>query len=157
MTAVKKSAISAVIKKYQDSKSSLIAVLQDIQEKFGYLPKEALQQVSASLEIPLSKLFAVATFYNAFSLEPQGKHVVCICEGTACHVKNANGLAQSTSRALGLDSCEGTTADGQLTVKKVRCLGCCSIAPVVKINETIHGSMTQNKLANVLKQYRKEK
>lgn len=150
------SAVGKLLSTYQQGQESLITLLQDIQQTCGYLPKAALQQVSGHLNIPLSKLFSLATFYNAFSLEPQGKHIVSVCLGTACHVKKGDGIAELLGRKLGLKEAEGTTPDGMFTLKKVRCLGCCSMAPVVKINKTVYGHQTHSKIDNVVNQYRKD-
>ncbi len=157
MKSSSKASIAAILKQYDSGQDSLISLMQDIQSAFGYLPKEALQQAGRELDIPLSKFFAVASFYNSFNLEPQGKHTISVCEGTACHVKNADNLAQMVARELELNGDEGTSTDRQFTLKKVRCLGCCSMAPVVKVNDDIHGSMTQTKTATILNQYRKDK
>jgi NADH-quinone oxidoreductase subunit E len=140
----------------QEGGESLLALLQDMQRTLGYLPKEALRHASAVLQIPLSKLFSLATFYNAFSLVQTGKSIISVCLGTACHVKNGDTLTKMLGRELGLQQGEGTTADARFTVKKVRCLGCCSIAPVIKINETVYGHMTQTKINSVLKKYQKK-
>jgi NADH-quinone oxidoreductase subunit E len=134
---------------------SLIEVLQDIQQANGYLSREALGRVSARLGIPLSKLFALATFYNAFSLEPQGRHVISVCLGTACHVKKGDSLAQMLARKLGLKENRETTDDGMFTLKKVRCLGCCSMAPVIKLDGTIRGGLNQKNAEYIIDQCRK--
>lgn len=134
---------------------SFVTLLQDMQKKFGYLQKDALKEVSRSHGIPLSRLFAIATFYNAFSLEPQGKHIISVCRGTACHVKKGEKLEATLARKLGLRGDEGTTVDGFFTLKKVRCLGCCSLAPVLKIDDVIYGHMTQAKIEKVLASWKK--
>ncbi len=156
MKLPRKNKVKQIVQKHKEEKGTLITLLQDIQSEFGYLPKEVLSHASEELEIPLSKIFAVASFYHSFSLDPQGKNTVSVCTGTACHVKNADNLTQSVSRELGIEAGEGTSADGEFTLKKVRCLGCCSMAPVVKINDDIHGGMTQVKTGNLLQQYRKD-
>jgi NADH:ubiquinone oxidoreductase subunit E len=157
MKSFSTSSIDPFLKKYDSGKDSLISLLQGIQDKLGYLPKEALRHVSAKLDVPLSELFSIVTFYNSFSLEPQGENIVSVCLGTACHVKNGENLSNMICRELKLDDGEETTRDRKFTLKKVRCLGCCSIAPVVKVNDTIHGYMTQTKTATLLKKYRKDK
>ena len=138
------------------SPQSFVALLQDIQKKHGYLPKDVIQEVSRTHGIPLSKLFNIATFYNAFSLEPQGKNIISVCLGTACHVKKGESLSDTLARTLRLRGEEKTTADGLFTLKKVRCLGCCSMAPVVKINDVIYGHMTQAKIEKVLASWEKD-
>ncbi|MBW1804246.1 MAG: NAD(P)H-dependent oxidoreductase subunit E [Deltaproteobacteria bacterium] len=157
MKSFSTSSINPFLKKYDSEKDSLISLLQGIQEKLGYLPKEALKHVSTKLDVPLSELFSIVTFYNSFNLEPQGENIVSVCLGTACHVKNGENLSNMIGRELKLGDGEETTHDRKFTLKKVRCLGCCSIAPVVKVNDTIHGYMTQTKTATLLKKYRKDK
>ncbi len=156
MKLPRKNKVTQIVEKHKEAQGTLITLLQDIQSEFGYLPKEVLSHAAQELEIPLSKIFAVASFYHSFSLDPQGKNTVSVCTGTACHVKNADNLAQRVSRELGLENGEGTSADGEFTLKKVRCLGCCSMAPVVKVNDDIHGGMTQVKTGNLLQLYRKD-
>ena len=155
MKSFKRSSINILIKKHQEGGGSLIALLQDMQRELGYLPKEALQHAGSVLQIPLSKLFSLATFYNSFSLAPTGKSTISVCHGTACHVKNGAALTKMLGRELGLQQEEGTTADALFTVKKVRCLGCCSIAPVMKVNDTVYGHVTQTKINSILKKYQK--
>ncbi len=156
MKLPRKNKINQIVKKYSKDQGTLISLLQDIQSEFGYLPRDVLSQVSETLDVPLSKIFAVASFYHSFSLEPQGRNMVSVCTGTACHVKNSANLAEGVSRQLGLKNDEGTSTDGAFTLKKVRCLGCCSMAPVVKVNEDIYGGMTQVKTGKLLQHYRKD-
>ena len=144
--------IDGIVKKSGDN--SLIAILQEVQAHYNHLPPQILTLLSERLEVPLSKLFALATFYKSFSLEPRGKHIVKVCLGTACHVKSAENLLDKAKRDLDLSAQEETTKDLRFTVEKVRCLGCCSLAPVVCINEDTYGSMTQEKLSAVFKKYR---
>ena len=144
--------IDGIVKKSGDN--SLIAILQEVQSHYNHLPPQILTLLSERLEVPLSKLFALATFYKSFSLEPRGKHIVKVCLGTACHVKSAENLLDKAKRDLNLSAQEETTKDLRFTVEKVRCLGCCSLAPVVCINEDTYGSMTQEKLSAVFKKYR---
>ncbi|MCK5187862.1 MAG: NAD(P)H-dependent oxidoreductase subunit E, partial [Deltaproteobacteria bacterium] len=133
--------------------SSLIAILQEVQSHYNYLPEQVLNLLSKKLEIPLSKIFSLATFYRSFSLKPRGKNLLKVCLGTACHVKSGTNLLEKVKRDLSLSEEETTTGDLVFTVEKVRCLGCCSLAPVVSVNEDTHGSMTQEKLSKVLKKY----
>lgn len=156
MKLPRKHKVDQIIEKFKSGPGTLISLLQDVQSEFGYLPKAVLSYAAKSVDVPLSKIFAVASFYHAFSMEPRGKNMISVCMGTACHVKNADNLAQTVSRELGLETEEGTSADNAFTLKKVRCLGCCSMAPVVKINDDIHGGMTQIKTGKLLQQYRKD-
>lgn len=155
MQSFNKASMKSLLRKQRSSNGSLISLLQAVQDAFGYLPKAALQQISADLGIPLSRLYSIATFYDSFELAPQGRNTLNVCLGTACHVKGGENLADMLGRELALDECEGTTADQDFSLKKVRCLGCCSMAPVMKVNDDIHGSMTQTKIVRLLKQYRK--
>lgn len=143
--------VDKIVKKVGES--SLITILQEVQSHYNYLPEEILTLLSKKLEVPLSKIFSLTTFYRSFSLEPRGKNVVKICLGTACHVQSGNNLLEKARRDLNLSGEETTTGDLAFTVEKVRCLGCCSLAPVVRINEDTYGSMTQEKLSKVLKKY----
>ncbi len=147
--------IDKMIAKYGRERSSLIQVLHDLQEEYKYLPRKALEYLSEQLKVPMSRTYHVATFYNAFSLQPQGRHAVSVCLGTACHVHQSERLAEALARTLGLPDSEGTSPDGEITLKKVRCLGCCSMAPVVKIDDTLHGAMTHRKAAQAIAALRK--
>lgn len=149
------SAIDAILGKHGTGEESLIAVLKDIQNQYGYLPQEALRHVSEKLAVPLSKIFCIATFYSSFSLEPQGKNVISVCQGTACHMKKGDEVVSSLTRALKLGSDRKTSPDGAFTVEKVRCMGCCSIAPAVQVNGEHYGQVTQNSVANILRKYGK--
>jgi len=143
--------IDEIIKK--NGSASLIVLLQEVQSHYRYLPEEAIVLLGKKLEVPLSKIFTLATFYRSFSLKPRGKNIIKVCLGTACHVKSGTNLFEKAQRDLSLSEEEMTTGDLTFTLEKVRCLGCCSLAPVVRINEDTYGSMTQEKLSKVLKRY----
>jgi len=143
--------VDEIIKK--NEKSSLIVILQEVQSRYNYLPEQVLTLLSERLGVPLIKVFSLATFYRSFSLKPRGKNVIKVCLGTACHVKSGSNLLEKAKRDLNLSEEEVTTRDLGFTVEKVRCLGCCSLAPVVRINEDTYGSMTQERLSKVLKKY----
>jgi NADH:ubiquinone oxidoreductase subunit E len=144
-----------IVKKHKGDKSALIAVLQDIQEAFNYLPKEALAAAGDGLSIPASRIYEVATFYNSFSLRPRGKFLVEVCSGTACHVQGAFNLMDRLKRDLGVE-CGETTKDNMFTLEEVRCLGCCSLAPVARIGGNIHPYLTQDEIPKILRNYRKQ-
>lgn len=144
-----------IIKKYNRDKSSLIAVLQDIQEQYNYLPKDALATVNEEMEIPASRIYEVATFYNSFSLNPRGRYLIEVCAGTACHVQGAARLMDRLQRDLEIE-CGETTKDNMFSLEEVRCLGCCSLAPVVRIGGDIHPYLTQDKIPKILGNYRKQ-
>jgi NADH-quinone oxidoreductase subunit E len=137
----------------QHGGGSLVSLLQKVQSRYNHLPEEILILVSREAEVPLSRLFALSTFFRSFSLQPRGKNRVKVCLGTACHVKSGENLYEKAKRDLDLSGDEVTTGDLRFTLEKVRCLGCCSLAPVVCVNDDTYGSMTQEKLAKVLKKY----
>ena len=145
--------IDAIVAKFPEIKGSLIGILHEIQNHFRYLPEEELRYVSKKTGIPITQIYSIVKFYNRFSLKPKGKNEVCVCLGTACHVKNANNLLEKAKRDLNLSDEVMTTKDLNFTVEKVRCLGCCSLAPVVLINEDTYGSLTQEKMSKILKKY----
>lgn len=152
--AADKKVIDGILRKCE--RDSLIAILQAVQSHYNYLPEQVLTLLSERLEVPLSTLFSLATFYRSFSLEPRGRHLIKVCLGTACHVKSAENLFDKARRDLNLSGEESTTKDLRFTLEKVRCLGCCSLAPVVCVNENTYGSMTQERLSGVFEKYRQE-
>jgi len=136
-------------------RSKLISLLQGIQERHHYLPEEELRKVSRELRISLTEVFHVATFYNCFSLEPVGKHLVQVCLGTACHVRGAGRVLERLLRDLNLPE-PGTTRDCEFTLRPVRCIGCCALAPVVRVDTNTHPHLTQTKVPGLLKKYRRQ-
>ncbi len=139
----------AIVKKHGSDKSAIIAVLQDIQEALNYLPKEALKTAAKALNIPISRVYEVATFYTAFSLKPRGEHVVKICMGTACHVRGASAIQDKLERTLGIKPGE-TTADKKFSLETVNCVGACALGPVVVINTEYHGQVTMAKVDKII-------
>lgn len=146
--------VTELIERYEPQQSSIIAILQDIQEHYGYLPKEALVQISKELNIPLSRVLSLATFFNAFSLVPKGKNPIHVCMGTACHVRGAQLVLEKFERELGIKTGE-TTEDLQFSLDAVRCVGCCGLAPVVMVGEEVYGKISQMKVPGILKKYQK--
>jgi len=142
-----------IVESYGAHRSSLIHVLQDIQGEFDYLPRESLEAVSERLKVPLAEVLRVATFYAAFTLEPRGEHLITVCMGTACHVKGAPKILDATRRALGLKEGRVTTEDMKFTVKSVRCIGCCGLAPVITVDGTAYGRLTPQKVPEILSRY----
>ncbi len=130
----------------------LIPLLQDLQDAYGYLPREALEFLSKSTGIPTSRMYGVITFYAQFYLSPKGRHTIRCCEGTACHVKGGKRIAESIADELGVEE-GGTTDDMKYTFEIVQCLGTCFLAPVVMIDGDYYGEMTQDKLKKILKLY----
>ena len=131
----------------------LIPLLQDIQEEYGYLPREVLEYISREGGIPLSRIFGVITFYEQFYLEPQGKHTIKCCRGTACHVKDGQKIASTLSEILEIEEGE-TTADGLFTFETVACLGTCFLAPVIMIDDEYYGNLTTGEVTKIIKRYR---
>lgn len=130
--------------------ASLISVLEEIQARYRYLPREAMILASERLGVPLSQVYSVATFYHAFSLMPRGKHTICICTGTACHVRGAMRVLDRLGTKLGVEP-GGTTRDRQFTLETVNCLGCCALGPVMVVDGEYEGQMTTRKVDKLLK------
>ena len=147
---------SQIFEKYpKNDRSNLIPLLQDVQEIHGYLPEDALKEISNHINMPLSGVYGVATFYNQFRLLPLGKNVIRVCRGTACHVKNSANILSALETELGI--CAGfTTRDKVFTLETVACIGACSIAPVININEEYYGRVTIKEIPKILNKYRKE-
>jgi NADH:ubiquinone oxidoreductase subunit E len=144
--------IPEVLDQFEDQRSSLIPVLQEIQNKHRYLPQPLLRRVAEKLGVPLTDVYHVATFYNCFSLEPVGRNLVQVCLGTACHVRGAPKVLDRLLTDLKLPE-PGTSADMEFTVRTVRCIGCCGLAPVVRVNSSTHPNMSQAKVKGMLKKY----
>ena len=134
-------AFETVLATYTGDQSQLIPLLQKLQDAYGYLPEDIIARLSERTGIFVSQIMGVATFYSQFRLEPVGKHIVKICFGTACHVSGAETVAEVICHELGC-SLGGTTADRQFTVESVACIGCCSLAPVITIDDETHGRLT---------------
>jgi NADH-quinone oxidoreductase subunit E len=145
--------VDSLIDSYVDKKELLISLLQDIQAEFNYLPRDALVRVSQKLDIPLSQVFSVATFFRAFTLKPRGRHLVTACLGTACHVRGAQRIVDKLERDHNLKP-GGTTEDSRFTLETVNCLGCCALGPVVVVDGKYEGQMNPDKLDRVLKRYK---
>jgi NADH-quinone oxidoreductase subunit E len=152
--SVEKEKIQAFIDKHQGQKKSLIAILQDIQAEYNYLPEESLRLVAKVLDIPLTDVVGVATFYRAFSLTPRGKHVCTVCQGTACHVRGGPRILDEFERRLKVKPGQ-TTKDGHFTLETVACLGCCAIGPVVVVDSDYHAHTTVRNVGAILKKYQK--
>ena len=137
---------------FKNEKENLIMILQAIQRKYNYLPEEALSYLSASIGLPISHIFGVATFYKTFSLEPRGKNLVSICLGTACHVRGGERVRERIEEKLNIRDGE-TTEDQRFTLETVRCVGCCSLGPVVKVNEDTHARVSSDEIKKILEGY----
>jgi len=147
--------LPGLIEKYKNENGTVIGLLQDIHEEYGYLPEDILDQTAKDIDVPLSTLYSLATFYSSFRLEPMGKHHICTCVGTACHVKGAPFVVDTIERELKIKSGE-TTEDGKYTFDTVNCLGACALAPLVVIDDEYHGKMDQKKIAKLLEDSKKE-
>ncbi|MFC1498670.1 NADH-quinone oxidoreductase subunit NuoE [Verrucomicrobiota bacterium] len=143
------SQLTDIFSKYQGERSELIPVLQDIQEMFGYVPREAMIETAGFLNVPDNVVYGVVTFYAQFYLVPQGRHKIKVCLGTACHVRGASKVMQSFEEKLGIKQ-GGTTADYQFTLERVACLGSCALAPVLVADGRVHGEMTAGKTEKLL-------
>ena len=146
--------VQEIVERYGHNKNKLIAILQDIQAVYHYLPAEALRQVSRLLKIPLIDIISVATFYRAFSLKPRGEHVATVCMGTACHVRGAPRILEEFERQLNIHRGE-TSEDGKWSLETVACLGCCAIGPVVVVDGEYHAHTSIRKVPMILSKYRK--
>jgi NADH:ubiquinone oxidoreductase subunit E len=141
-----------IIKDFEISEKSLVPILQKANDTYNYLPQPVLKYIADQLNMPLSAVCRIATFYNAFSLEPRGKHIITICLGTACHVKGAERITATFESELGIKR-GTTTQDMFFTLEAVRCIGCCGLAPVLKVGEEIHGLMNKGRVPELLNFY----
>ncbi|AZR74921.1 NADH dehydrogenase [Anoxybacter fermentans] len=148
--------VNEIIEKYGKKKSSLIAILQEIQEEYRYLPEEILTYVATAMDLSPATVFGVATFYAQFSLEPKGKYIIRVCDGTACHVRGSMPVYNAIRKKVGLKGDRKTTDDLNFTVETVSCLGACGLAPVVTINDKVYGQMTPEAIELILDQLMKE-
>ncbi|MBF0343069.1 MAG: NAD(P)H-dependent oxidoreductase subunit E [Nitrospirae bacterium] len=143
--------LDSIIDDYLHNEGNLVSILQKLQDEFNYIPQEAVQYVSRSLEIPVSKFYGIATFYAQFHLKPRGKNIFTLCCGTACHVKGSEKLIARLQQETGLTTSDNTTSDGLITIEKVACVGACSIAPVAIVNKKVHGKANINHLLRMVK------
>lgn len=147
--------VDEIVQKYEGDRGAMVKALQEIQEHYNYLPREALVRVSDGLGVPLSQTLRVATFYKAFSLQPRGKHCVDVCLGTACHVRGGARIMAKMENELGIEVGR-TTDDEAFSLGVVRCMGCCSMAPAVRVGNDTYGRVRLDKVAGMLGRYRKE-
>jgi NADH-quinone oxidoreductase subunit E len=142
--------IREIISRSPAQPSSLIAVLQDIQREFHYLPREALIETAKALYVPLSKVFSASTFYNAFSLKPRGENIIRVCQGTACHIRGADQVLEQLETGLKIKAGE-TTPDMKFTLEVVNCVGACAMAPVMKVNDKYHANVRVDRALRLAK------
>ena len=148
-----KQKIKSILARYQGDPGMLVAILQDVQAEYNYLPKEALVQVGEGLDVPLSQVYSVASFFKAFSLKPRGRHLINVCLGTACHVRGAGRVIDEIKRELGIKSGE-TTKDMKYTLETVNCVGACALGPIVVVDGNYSGQMTGSKVKPLLESYK---
>jgi NADH-quinone oxidoreductase subunit E len=146
--------LAPIVEKYRGRQGVAIPLLADVQREMGYVAQDAVEYVGKKLSIPAAELFGVATFYAMFRFQPQGKYVVRLCRGTACHVQGSGRVQEQLERTLGIKDGE-TTEDLMFTLQCVACLGCCSLAPVMMVNDAVHGRLTPEKAVEVLESLRK--
>ncbi len=144
------SRIDQIINRYERTEESLLAILQDFQREFHYVPEEGMRRLSEVMQVPESKIYAMGTFYKALSLTPRGRHVVKVCTGTACHLKGAPQILETLERELKVKR-NSTTEDGEFTVECVNCVGACAMAPVTVVDEEYHGQTRASKIMDILK------
>lgn len=144
-----------ILKKHGYRANSIIQVMTEIQEEYNYLPKENLEYVSRRLKIPLSKIYSIATFYAAFSLNPRGEHLITVCSGTACFVRGVENVLSRIEDRLGVKS-GATTPDNKFTLETVNCLGACALAPIVVVDGEYHGQASVQKVDSILDKYQQE-
>jgi NADH-quinone oxidoreductase subunit E len=145
--------IKSILARYQSDAGMLVAILQDVQAQYNYLPREALEKVSEGLDIPLSQVYSVASFFKAFSLKPRGRHLINVCLGTACHVRGAVRVLDEIERKLNIKPGE-TTKDLKYTLETVNCVGACALGPIVVIDGNYTGEMTGSKVKPLLESYK---
>ena len=144
--------VDQIIDNHQARQSALIQILLDIQKAYNWLPKEALERVSERLEVPLTRVQHIVTFYKAFSVVPKGRHKVHVCVGTACHVRGATRVLDRVEEVAGVGAGE-TDLDLKFSLETVNCLGCCALGPVVEVNGKVHGNMAPEQTEDLLKTY----
>jgi len=140
--------------RYDGAPGELIPLLQSAQDHFGYIPRRAIRYIAGVTGIPESEVYGVITFYSQFRLQPMGKYVIKACDGTACHVQNSRTIIDTIEDELGIEV-GGTTGDGLFTLSTVACIGCCSLAPVIMINDDTHGLLTPQSVRKLLREYRR--
>jgi len=146
---------TAYLGKFEKKPGSLIPVLQATQQVFGHLPEPVMEKIASHIDVPLTRVYGVATFYSQFRFEPLGKYVVKVCHGTACHVNGSVNISRAMQEELAVEEGQ-TTEDGLVTFERVACLGCCSLAPVIMVNETVYGKLTPDKVRKIIRNIKEE-
>jgi len=153
MLHVESATLDEAFARFDDRRENLIPILQEVQATYSYLPEDILRHVSRKLRVPLPQVYQVATFYSCFSLKPRGKHVVQVCLGTACHVRGGTRILERVGTETGVAGL-GTSPDLEFVVETVRCLGCCGLAPVMRVDRDVYATLEQSKVKRVLDRYR---
>jgi len=144
------SSLAQIFSSYEGKREEIIPILQDVQEEYTFLPEQLMEKIANFTRVPESDIYGVATFYAQFRFTPTGENVISVCRGTACHVRGAPAIFEEITSMLDLED-EGTTPDKKYTVETVACVGCCALAPVITINEEVHGDLTKKKVNKLLK------
>lgn len=144
--------VDAILERFKGTKGALIPVLQEAQNAYGFLPKDVLARIAATLEIPISQVYGVVTFYSQFHLKPRGRNIIRVCQGTACHVRGAKAVLKALEDELKLSPGQ-TSADERFTLETVACLGACGLAPVMMVNDDTHGRLTPENVCKLLERY----
>ena len=147
--------ISAFIEEWKSKPGNLIMVLHQVQQTYGYIPRNIAIEISERLSVPLAKIYGVVTFYNFFKLEKAGKYKIQVCLGTACYIRGGDDLLKALEKELGI-GLNSTTPDGLFSIEAARCLGCCGLAPVIVVNGNVHGRLTAKDVPAIIEQYRKQ-
>lgn len=151
-----KKKIDAILQAHDYNKTQVIAIMQEVQKEYRYLPEEVLSYIAGELKLSEAKIYGVATFYENFSLEPKGKFVIKVCDGTACHVRKSIPILEEFRKTLGVSEKQPTTEDMLFTVETVSCLGACGLAPVCTVNDVVHAAMTPEKARNLINELKEE-
>ena len=146
--------LKAFIAEWKEKPGNLIMVLHQVQQAYGYIPRNIAIEISEMLGVPLAKIYGVVTFYNFFKLQKAGKYIIQVCLGTACYLRGGDDLMKELERELGI-GVNGTTPDGLFSIEAVRCLGCCGLAPVIVVNGEVHGKLETKGIAAIVEKYRK--
>ena len=147
--------LKAFIEEWKEKPGNLIMVLHQVQQTYGYIPREVAIEVSELLNVPLAKIYGVVTFYNFFKLQKAGKYIIQVCLGTACYLRGGDDLMKTLERELGI-GVNGTTPDGLFSIEAVRCLGCCGLAPFIVVNGEVHGKLETKDIPGIVEKYRKQ-
>ena len=147
--------LQEIFDNYEREEKNLIPILQAAQDEYGYLPEDVLKEIASQLDLSLSQVYGVVTFYTQFHLEPRGEHIVRVCMGTACHVRVAEPVLYELKKELGIENGE-TTEDLKFTLETVACIGACGLAPVIMVDDDTHGRLTPDRIPEIINQYKEE-